>query len=78
MLYFFAKCEVVCMINIKKFLGLDYYTSPLDLFLALFRSKHPRASASQQAEIEKYNRIFQLRDGATLPEKRPEKLWDKF
>lgn len=66
------------MINIKKFLGLEYYTSPLDLFLDAFRKKHPQPTKSQQAEIEKYDRVFELRDGTTLPAKQHEKFWDKF
>jgi hypothetical protein len=66
------------MINIKKFFGLEFYTSPLDLFLAKFRNKNPQLTASQIKETEKYNRIFELRDGTTLPAKQPDKLWDKF
>ncbi len=78
MLYFCAKCEVVRMINIKKLLNLEFYTSPLDLFLASLRRKQKTFSASERAERDKYARIFRLRDGK--PEPKPEKtrLWDKF
>lgn len=66
------------MINIKKFLGLEYYTSGLDTFLAAFRKEHPKPSASQQAEMKKYDKVFQMRDEAVQPTAPSEKLWDKF
>lgn len=50
------------MINIREFLGLGYYTSGLDEFLKEFDKKNPRHSASQRKEIEKYRRVFNLRD----------------
>lgn len=50
------------MINLKKFLNLDFYTSELDLFLAAFDQAHPALSASQLQEIRKYDRIDRLRD----------------
>lgn len=65
------------MFNIKKFLNLEYYTSTLDLFLAKYRQQHPAASHSQRKEIEKYTRIYQLRDHAKT-EPAPKKIWDKF
>jgi hypothetical protein len=49
------------MIHIKTFLGLTYYTSELDKFLAEFNSQH-KQSESQRQEQEKYARIYQLRD----------------
>ena len=65
------------MINIKEFLNLTYYTSDLDIFLAEYENKHPRISASQRVEMEKYARIFSLRDHPRT-EKPASKLWDKF
>jgi len=37
------------------------YVSPVDLFQAEFDKTHPK-SASQQAESEKYRKIYKLRD----------------
>jgi hypothetical protein len=65
------------MINIKEFLGLDYYTSPLDEFLANFDKSHPKLSASQRKELEKYKRIYALRD-RPQEVKVDKPLWDKF
>lgn len=65
------------MINIREFLGLGYYTSGLDEFLNDFNKTHPKLSASQQKELEKYRRIYALRDNATQPETQTT-LWDKF
>jgi hypothetical protein len=50
------------MLNIKAFLGLVYYTSNLDEFLAQYAHTHPSLSRSQRKEKEKYARIFALRD----------------
>ena len=50
------------MINLKALLGLEYYTSELDDFLQQYNKNHPRLSASQQAEYNKYQLINQLRD----------------
>lgn len=65
------------MINIKEFLGLLYYTSPLDSFLALFDQEHPRLSASQRKEKEKHARIVKLRDDPHYVEHK-DTFWDKF
>lgn len=65
------------MINIKDFLGLAYYTSELDQFLASFDKEHPALSASQRKEKEKYQHIYQLRDNPERPESE-ESFWDKF
>jgi len=48
------------MFNIKTLLGIQDYTSELDQFLATWYERP--LSASQQAEREKYKRIFRLRD----------------
>lgn len=43
------------------------YVSPIDLFQAAFDKKHVK-SASQQAEIKKYQRIGLLRDKVMMDE----------
>ncbi len=43
------------------------FTSEIDLFLQAFDQKHPSLSLSQQIEIEKSQRIAQLRDHETAP-----------
>lgn len=65
------------MINIKSLLGLEYYTSELDKFLAEFDAAHPKLSASQCAEIKKYDEVFKRRND---PKYTPHKnsLWEKF
>lgn len=65
------------MINIKEFLGLAYYTSSLDQFLAEFNKKHSYLSASQRKEIAKYDDIYEMRD-YPVDFKAPKKVWDKF
>ena len=63
---------------IKKFLNLEYYTSPLDLFLEKFARQHPRLSASKRAEKDKYELINKLRDAKAPVEVKKSKLWDQF
>lgn len=65
------------MINIRKFLGLDYYVSPLDQFLATLNERCGKPSDSQQAEIKKYQRVFKLRDDKTIDSTK-KSFWDKF
>lgn len=65
------------MINIKEFLGLSCYVSPLDQFLNEFDKTHPKLSLSQQREQKKFARIYKLRDYPTQPET-PENFWEKF
>ncbi|OGT36844.1 MAG: hypothetical protein A3F11_08665 [Gammaproteobacteria bacterium RIFCSPHIGHO2_12_FULL_37_14] len=65
------------MLNFKKILGLEYFTSELDKFLGNFNASHPKLSASQHAEQKKYERINKLRDSAT-PYQKQTTLWDKF
>jgi hypothetical protein len=65
------------MTNIREFLGLAYYTSNLDDFLAEFDKTHHKMSLSQRKEIEKYNRIYGLRDNPAQNEGK-ETFWDKF
>lgn len=65
------------MTNIREFLGLSYYTSSLDEFLAEFDKSHHKMSGSQRKEVEKYNRISALRDNPSQIETK-ETIWDKF
>lgn len=65
------------MINIREFLGLQYYTSGLDQFLNEFDKTHPRLSASQRAEIKKFDRIYALRDNPHAPETK-KTIWELF
>lgn len=53
--------------RIKAFLGLTYYTSPLDQFLEKFDQEHPRLSRSQRFEVDKYKLIFEMRDDSNYP-----------
>ncbi len=52
------------------------YVSRIDKMLEEFDHTHP-LSASQLAEIQKYERIYQLRDHP-INEPSPDKIWDKF
>lgn len=66
------------MINLKEFLGLGYYTSELDEFLENYDKNHPRLSASQRTELEKYQRIYSLRDNPEATDAKKATFWDKF
>lgn len=44
------------------FLPLTDYVSDIDQFLQALEKRYPTLSASQKAEIAKYQRIFYLRD----------------
>lgn len=46
---------------------LRHYVSPLDQFLAEFDKYHPGLSKSQKREVDKYRRIYRLRDEAKQP-----------
>lgn len=69
------------MISIKKLfsklLNLEFYTSRTDLFLAGYDHAHPKQSHAQHKEIEKYQRVYELRDNPLQPAT-PQKFWDKF
>jgi hypothetical protein len=78
MLYFQRKCEDVSMINIKKFLNLEFYTSQIDQFLAKYSREHNIPSESQLKEKQKYARIFKLRDQAEPDTDKKNQIWDKF
>lgn len=62
----------------RKFLGLEYYVSPLDQFLTAYDSTHPKQSLSQRKEIKKYDRIFFLRTHKIRQETAKLKLWENF
>ncbi len=64
------------MINIRAFLGLEFYISELDQFLNNFDRNH-KLSAAQESERKKYARIHDLRDHAKPHQTKPG-LWDKF
>jgi hypothetical protein len=66
------------MINIKAWLGLSYFTSALDEFLANFDKSHLKLSASQRLEKEKYARIYQLRDQAKPATPPTSTIWEQF
>jgi hypothetical protein len=63
--------------NIKEFLNLTYYISKPDQFLIDFDKTHPKLSASQLREKEKYERIGRLRDEPSAPSAKST-FWDKF
>lgn len=63
---------------LRNWLNLNFFVSPLDQFLAGFDKTHPRKSASQRKEIEKYEQIYRLRDNPNARQQAPETLWDKF
>lgn len=65
------------MINVRKFLGLEYFTSELDQFLIDFDKSHPKLSASQRQEKEKYMRINRLRDNPRAIEPEDD-FWQNF
>lgn len=49
---------------------LRNFVSEIDQFINAFDKEHPELSKSQQKEIEKYNRIFFLRDKENHPEEK--------
>lgn len=63
--------------RIKSWLGLDFYTSPLDLFLAKLNAPHRHLNKAEQQEINKHCRIAKARDKPTAPCKKPGH-WDAF
>ncbi|MDF1655807.1 MAG: hypothetical protein P1U34_11905 [Coxiellaceae bacterium] len=53
-----------------------HYVSPADKFLAEFNATHPN-SASQQAEVDKYDKLDETRDNPEAPEpSSSDDLWD--
>ena len=53
------------------------YVSEVDQFLKNFDEAHPAPSASQLKEINKYKRIYALRDSETPPVE-TKSIWEKF
>lgn len=53
------------------------FVSEIDIFLAEFDKQHPHRSKSQQQEIEKYRRIYALRDNPA-PQPKKDDVWEEF
>lgn len=53
-----------------------HFVSDIDKKLAEFNESNPR-SASQQAEIEKYNKIFELRDNPNVEQDFQGSIWSE-
>lgn len=53
------------------------YVSEVDQFLEKFDQEHPKPSPSQKKEIDKYRRIYQLRDEEDKSVESKE-LWERF
>ena len=67
------------MFNLKEFLNLTYYVSPLDQFLKNWDKEHPTPTSAQAEEAKKYQRIYALRDGSPTPfENSKIPFWDEF
>ncbi len=56
---------------------LANYVSEIDQFLLAFDQQHPEASFSQRKEIDKYRRIYHLRDTVSGKDE-VNKLWEDF
>lgn len=54
-----------------------HYVSDIDIKLAEFDAINPK-SASQQAEIAKYKRVYRLRDKKAPLRKEDGKIWENF
>ncbi len=53
-----------------------HYVSPADKFLAKFNATHANTD-SQQAEVDKYNKLNETRDNPEAEESQPkDSLWD--
>jgi len=65
------------MINIKEWLNLNKYTSELDQFLHDYDKTHPKLSNAQLREVEKYAKVFKLRDKASQNESN-NSFWENF
>ena len=62
--------------NIKEFLGLDYYVSEIDKFLIDFDNSHHKLSLSQQKEIKKHKNIFKRKSSDATDATKT--VWKKF
>ena len=56
---------------------LKYFVSEIDKFLQNFDQQHPEQSLSQHKEIEKYRRIYYLRDVSDRTNEIG-KIWEGF
>lgn len=56
---------------------LTNYVSEIDQFLQKFDKEHSQLSRSQKQEIEKYRRVYYLRDVVDRPDELL-KLWEGF
>jgi hypothetical protein len=56
---------------------LRNYVSDVDQFLQTFDKEHPTLSKSQEVEVNKYQRVYFLRDVEDRTE-RPNQLWERF
>jgi hypothetical protein len=54
------------------------YVSDTDKMLKEFDKNHPDLSQSQKKEVDKYNRIYRLRDTSERPTTTPKKIWEGF
>ena len=63
---------------ISKFLNLGFYVSSLDKFLNEYSRSHKDLSRSQRQEVDKYNRIYRMRDNPEAGNKQEHTFWDKF
>lgn len=61
----------------KRWFKLKFYVSGLDRFLQMYRTQHPRLSASQRAEKEKYERLNEQRDNPTISVPKTS-FWENF
>lgn len=63
---------------LSKLLNLDFYVSPLDKFLNEYGRSHKELSSSQRKEVDKYKRIYNLRDNPEASEKKKGNFWNNF
>jgi len=70
------------MSNIKKIfnylLNLEFYTSPLDLFLEKFRKEHPKLSDSQRREQQKHADIHHQAGHNVPADANQNQIWKHF
>ena len=63
--------------RLKSWLGLDFYTSPLDLFLAQLNAPRRHLTKAEQQEVDKHRRLADARDKPIAPRQKPAH-WDAF
>lgn len=57
---------------------LRNFVSEIDKFLQQFDKDHPELSKAQQKEVNKYRRIYRLRDTSERSKPAVNKLWEGF